>query len=394
MSIHTMEIEINNLINQICNGVTGGELKQLGALFTPTFLDKLSQIIYRDECVKHPNLLINVESELCWIDKAPYAKLCNGTPFDKKVELGDAMFIFDEKIVDAHSKSILNERKKAFILQAKVTEKEAHICNVPIAKYDKSKKDSTYKELELYKQWLNFDIYYASNTSKIEEYNINLINGPSNDPCRFAWYGVAASTKNINSSSNWPCRWMVGKAVLSAPCNKTLGELLSAFYNNHIINGSYIGEYFEGANYFNPDWKKVVHHVLIRSRQLGKPSYFPVHVTTQNRTISSQKNFIASQLIQLFSSFGLNGRIATNDLLKSLSLYPYYPLHHVVSRSLERNIPTRIRRNLIKHIVNILRPLNPITLILNGEYKPRKFPILRVTVQRQEIVKINIDDMT
>ncbi|MCU6678667.1 hypothetical protein [Leclercia tamurae] len=117
MSIHTMEIEINNLINQICNGVTGGELKQLGALFTPTFLDKLSQIIYRDECVKHPNLLINVESELCWIDKAPYAKLCNGTPFDKKVELGDAMFIFDEKIVDAHSKSILNERKPLFYKQ-------------------------------------------------------------------------------------------------------------------------------------------------------------------------------------------------------------------------------------------------------------------------------------
>ncbi|MCL6746868.1 hypothetical protein [Kosakonia sp. R1.Fl] len=393
MNIQTMKIEIDKLINKICRNVVGGELTQLGALFNSCFLDGLSQIIYSGECAKHPSLLISVDAELCWIDKAPYAKLCSGIPFDNKVELGDAMFIFEEKLIVAGSLIVLNERKKAFILQAKITDKEAQICNVPIANYDKrNNKDSTFKEFELYRKWSSFDIYYASNTKKIQEYNVNLINGSSTDPCRFAWYGVAASTRIPNLSSSWPCRWMIGKAVMNTPCNKTLGELLSGFYQNHIIDGSQVGEYFEGASNSNPAWEKVVHHVLVRSKQLGKPSYFPTNATTQNRIVSSHKRFIAPQLIQLFSSFGLNGRIITCKLLNYLLSNSHYPLHYVVSRSLKKSIPPRLLRLLFDDVLDILQPFYPVTLRLNGIHKPRKFPLIRVTVQRQAVENFNIDD--
>lgn len=394
MSIQNMKIDIENLVNRICRGVTGGELRQLGALFTPSFLDELSKIIYSNECIKHPGLVINVYSELCWIDKAPYAKLCKGIPFTNKVELGDAMFIFDEKLLKANSHIILQERKKAFILQAKVIEKEAGICNVPIAKYDQHKKDSTYKEFELYRKWADFDIYYASNTNKIEESNIKLINGSSIDPCRFAWYGVAASTRNPNSSTNWPCRWMVGKAVMNSPCDITIGELLSGFYNNYSISGSQVGEYFEGVNNYNPDWERVVHHVRVRSNQLGKPSYFPANVKTLNRIIFSNKKFIAPQLVQLFSAFGLNGQKITRKLLNYLYLYPHCSLGYLVRKVLRNNLPHRYNRTLLNGVLNILQSPTPIMLRLTGNYKPKKFPIISVTVKRQEVEKFYIDNMS
>ncbi|HDD9797361.1 TPA: hypothetical protein PBR43_004461, partial [Escherichia coli] len=106
----SMQDQFDTLINSICTNVSGGELKQLGALFTQSFLQGLSKIIYENEMNNHPSCDIEVESQLCWIDKAPYAQLCDGIPFDRKVELGDAMFIFDKQFIDNNSQKLISER--------------------------------------------------------------------------------------------------------------------------------------------------------------------------------------------------------------------------------------------------------------------------------------------
>ena len=136
----SMQDQFDTLINSICTNVSGGELKQLGALFTQSFLQGLSKIIYENEMNNHPSCDIEVESQLCWIDKAPYAQLCDGIPFDRKVELGDAIFIFDKQFIDNNSQKLISERKKAFILQAKVTDKDDKNALVPITGYDPIKK--------------------------------------------------------------------------------------------------------------------------------------------------------------------------------------------------------------------------------------------------------------
>ncbi|THB85287.1 hypothetical protein E1N66_05920 [Pantoea allii] len=384
MSGKNMAEEIDDLINKICRNVVGGELTQLGALFTPRFLDELSEIIYKHENLKNPKLIIDVNSQLCWIDKAPYAKLCSGIPFDKKVELGDAMFIFDEKFVNTRSQSVLSERNKAFILQAKITGKETHVCRIPVTTCNASKKNSTYKEFELYSKWSKFDISYASNTTEVEESNVDLMNAPNSDACRFAWYGVAASTRNTNSSPSWPCRWMVGKALMNDPCDKTLGALLSGFYQNNNIAGSQVGEYFNNAHYFNPAWERVIYHVLARSKQLGKPSYFPLSVTTQNRIISSRMSFHAPQLITLLTSFGLDGQCVVGYLFYTLQLNPHLSFSHVAKKILLGMVSPKKFRPLFNGVSDILRLYPPVKTTVIGTYKPRKFPIIRVTVERQE----------
>jgi len=388
-----MAKEIDDLINKMCRNVTGGELTQLGALFTPRFLDELSEIIYKHEKQKNPRLFIDVNSQLCWIDKAPYAKLCSGKPFDKKVELGDAMFIFDEKIIDMQSQSVLSERNKAFILQAKITEKESQVCHVPVTKYDSSKKNSTYKEFELYSKWSKFDISYSSNTTKVEESNVDLTKAPNSDPCRFAWYGVAASTRNANSSPIWPCRWMVGKALMNDPCDKTLGSLLSGFYQNNNVAGSQVGEYFDNARYFNSAWERVVHHVLARSKQLGKPSYFPSSVTTQNRIISSRMCLHAPQLITLLKSFGLNGQSVVKLLFYTMQTNPHLSFSYLVEKILLGMVSSKKFRPLFNGVSDILQLYPPVKTTVIGKYRPRKFPIIRVTVELQEYDEINIANM-
>lgn len=389
MSGQNMKKKIDDLVNNICQNVVGGELTQLGELFTPCFLNELSEIIYENECLKKPELIINVNSQLCWIDKAPYAQLCSRTPFDRKVELGDAMFIFNEQFVNTRLQSVLNEKNKAFILQAKITDNETHTCHVPITTYNVLEKNSTYKEFQLYSQWSKFDISYSSNTKKVEESNVDLMSAPNSDACRFAWYGVAASTRNANSSPGWPCRWMVGKALMNDPCDKTLGELLSGFYQDHIIDGSQVGEYFNNANHSNPAWGKVVYHVLARSQQLGKPSYFPSSVTTQNRLISSKMVFHAPQLITLFTSFGLNGQRLVSSLFYILSLNPHLSFSHVFQHILLGMVSPKNFNHLFNSAIAILNFPPAVTTSVIGSYKPRKFPIVRVTVKRQENEKIN-----
>lgn len=388
-----MKVEIDNLINTICQNVVGGELTQLGALFTPYFLDELSKIVYSNECQQHPELVINVETELCWIDKAPYAQLCNKVPFDRKVELGDAMFIFDEKFVNSHTHNVVNEKMKAFILQAKVTEKETHICEVPVTKYDPVKKNSTYKEFELYNQWLAFNISYSSNTNQVEEQNVDLMKMSNSDTCRFAWYGVAASTRHSGSQSVWDCRWMVGKAVMNDPCDKTLGQLLSSFYQDTLINGSHVGEYFKPDNLSNPAWERVVHHVLTRCQQLGKPSYFPMNVSTQNRIISSQMQFLASHLMPLFVSYGLNGQCFLSEIIHFIADNPNAPLDEILFFELGGLVSKKDILYIYEFVMKITSFNTRIVKSVRGVYKPRKFPVLRVTVKRQEIERVNVPDM-
>lgn len=181
---------------------------------------------------------------------------------------------------------------------------------------------------------------------------------------------------------------------MNSPCDITIGELLSGFYNNYSISGSQVGEYFEGVNNYNPDWERVVHHVRVRSNQLGKPSYFPANVKTLNRIIFSNKKFIAPQLIQLFSVFGLNGQKITRELLNYLYLYPHCSLGYLVRKVLKNNLPHRYNRTLLNGVLNILQSPTPIMLRLNGNYKPKKFPVISVTVKRQGVEKFYIDNMS
>lgn len=374
-----MQDQFDTLINSICTNVSGGELKQLGALFTQSFLQGLSKIIYENELNNHPSCDIEVESQLCWIDKAPYAQLCDGIPFDRKVELGDAMFIFDKQFIDNNSQKLISERKKAFILQAKVTDKDDKNALVPITGYDPIKKNSTFKELELYKQWLPFNISYASNTNRIEEPKVDVIKYRTTDTYRFAWYGVVADKKN-GSHYNWPCRWMVGKSLMGQPCDRTMGELLSGFYQDNNVDGVHVGEYYSGTTDSNAAWGKVVWHVLTRCQQLKMPKVVPQHSILNCRKISHKKSYKNK-----LHTLGLDKKII-NDIASLLIYHPNLPMQLIVYKTICHHLKNKkikpndfICRAAIKAISI---GATPITVNVKGIKKPRSFPIIRIVVKR------------
>lgn len=280
-----MKNEIDKLVNAMCNNVVGGELKQLGALFNVKFLNELRKIIYKNESIRSPSSFIQVDMQLAWIDKAPYAKLKNGIPFNNKVELGDAMFIFNENDI---TNDKIEVSGKAFILQAKVTKNKYQACSVPITTY--SKGNSTYKEYHLYEKWPPFDLSYSTQGSvKASDINLTTYNS---DCIRYAWYGVAQYQQVTPTNTEWRCRWMVGKALKGTACNKTLGDLLNSFFMSIPLDGEQVGEYYCGRQFYNNDWYRIVHHVINCCTGLKMPSIVPNSNSFKNRIISTSELFL------------------------------------------------------------------------------------------------------
>lgn len=279
-----MKNEIDKLVNTMCNNVVGGELKQLGALFNVKFLRELRKIIYRNELKCNVAPFIQVDMQLAWIDKAPYAKLKSGIPFNNKVELGDAMFIFKENNIVSDK---IETSGKAFILQAKVTRNKYQACYVPITTY--SKGNSTYKEYHLYEKWAPFDLFYSTQGSvKASDINLTTYNS---DCVRYAWYGVAQYQQTTPTNTEWRCRWMVGKAIMGTACDKTLGDLLSSFFMSIPLDGEQVGEYYFGHQFYNNDWYRIVHHVINCCTGLKMPSFVPNNNSFKNRIVSVNKLF-------------------------------------------------------------------------------------------------------
>lgn len=306
-----MKNEIDELINRTCNNVVGGELSQLGALFNGTFLRELQKIIFMNELGRSPALIVEVDMQLAWIDKAPYAKLISGHPFTNKVELGDAMFIFEE--IDISTNNTSTSSNKAFILQAKVTKNKYKACSVPITTC--SKNNSTYKEFHLYEKWSPFDLSYSTKGG-VEATNINLTK--HNPDCiRFAWYGVAQYQQTIPTNDEWRCRWMVGKAEMNAVCDRTLGDLLTGFFQSTPLDGAQVGEYYSNSSVVNKDWQRVVHHIINCCKGLKMPSYVPDNTSFRNRIVSANKilSFLRSNnSVNLFGGRWFDLLREVNDL--------------------------------------------------------------------------------
>lgn len=381
----TMKIQIDRLINRVCHNVSGGELVQLGALFNDTFLIQLSSIIYSQKLNRPSTFSVTVDTKLCWIDKAPYAQLRKNSqpiPFSNKVELGDAMFIVNEQFTNNGIINTGSITDKAFILQAKVTKNKNKECNVPIT--TNTGKNSTYKELELYKNWPPFDIYYSTR-GVAEDKNISL---PSPAE-KYAWYAVVQNEQN-DSSSNWPCRWMIGKSRDGAPCNKTLGQLLSSFYEGKTVDGIEVGDHFSGVK-VNLEWKRVVDHVIKCSKKLSMPSYVLSRRNTIGRILRTHRTFSL-----------LNDRVFNKVLGKTgkelffmfAQQYPNLIGYSFLKEEMRKYL---INNGLNADEIEISRMTSIFTHILHyldrvsfneiGTYKPGAFPIVYISVTNH-----NIDD--
>ncbi|MCG5044497.1 hypothetical protein LZP96_10665 [Enterobacteriaceae bacterium 155047] len=380
-----MKNKIDTLINNVCHNVSGGELVQLGALFSDTFLIQLSSIIYSQKLNKPTTFSVTVDTKLCWIDKAPYAQLSNNgqpKPFSNKVELGDAMFIINESFIN---NGIINPSlitDKAFILQAKVTKNKTKACYVPIT--TNTGKNSTYKELELYKNWLPFDIYYSTRGSAKDK-NISLPTPAE----KYAWYGVVQHEQN-HSNSNWPCRWMIGKSRDGTPCNKTLGHLLSSFYEGKTIDGIEVGDHFSGAK-VNPEWKKVVDHVINCSKELKMPKYVLSKKSITGRVLQTQNTFYLFDDPVFNRVLGESGKKMFFMFLRKFpSLIGYPTLKKEMRRYLMNNalnaneLDISRMANIFTHVLHYRDGINFNKI---GNYKPGAFPIVYISVTNH-----NIDD--
>ncbi|HFK5807638.1 TPA: hypothetical protein ACG0L8_002568 [Enterobacter bugandensis] len=381
----TMKNQIDRLINSVCHNVSGGELVQLGALFSDTFLTQLSLIIYSNKINKPTTFSVTVNAKLCWIDKAPYAQLRkNGQPipFSNKVELGDAMFIINESFTNNGKLNMNTTTDKAFILQAKVTKNKNKQCCVPIT--TNTGKNSTYKELELYKNWLPFDIYYSSRGAA-KDINISLPTPAE----KYAWYGVVQNEQN-DSSPDWPCRWMIGKSKDGAPCNKTLGHLLSSFYEDKTIDGIDVGDHFSGAK-VNPEWKRVVDHVIECSKELKMPKYVLNRTNTTGRILKTQSNFSLLDDAVFSRVLGESGKKLFFNLVRQCpNFINHLPLEEELRRYLI-NIGLKINETDISRMANIFAHIlhyrNGVSFDEIGSYKLGAFPIVYISVTNH-----NIDD--
>jgi hypothetical protein len=250
-----MYIDINKLdqlINdQYLNLTTTGELVQLSKLFEPTFLADLLSILKKG-LSNHNSYKQKLEISVCWIDKRPLADFTkqkvidhNGHKITKKVEVGDAAFIFStESCYLKDGKEITqNENSVSLIFQAKRSSKKS-IPNVPIGT-GKSNNVSTAKELALLSKWPVFDLFKASRSKSALHSKLNIAQSGVS-VLSYGWFGACPPGK----VTDWKSRWMCAPANNGQKCSFSLGEVFTALINKNELSNVRVGKEFN----LKTDW--------------------------------------------------------------------------------------------------------------------------------------------
>lgn len=225
------------------------ELHQFASLFDPSYLSKLAQLFFRNDKHNHDGLNSHYYAvEVGWIDKKPlvaYSQTAN-LP---KVELGDALLVYNHLQIDQDGKYIDTVDERAVIIQAKVTGNKALPPKVTVTKGESSR-----KEYVLYSKWPSFML----KRKKTYTTTFNLPHPlQNNEPFPYAFY--LAARKSYNKHPNWRCHWMGAPTKLSERCNISAGDILLS-----LKTGLQIGKYQVGADLkSNREWSRLVKTVLM-----------------------------------------------------------------------------------------------------------------------------------
>jgi hypothetical protein len=235
---------INQLISTLYTKEKYSELRALSKLFSAVFLRKL-ELILNEGCRNEKHFMEKYKIGLGWIDKIPLASFTQKTfdinePLIKgKVELGDFMLVYahEQRFLKNEKPEVQIIQSRALIVQAKLGKMKN--LKTPIGKLNKSKSNSTSKELALLSNWPVFDLYKTSASKDKLLSSLQLKKGESN--AKFSGY----------FNQNWFC----GNPKYLEACNDTLGEVIV-----NVMNGK------EGSNFTlgssGTDWDKLINTLL------------------------------------------------------------------------------------------------------------------------------------
>ncbi|MCB0273064.1 MAG: hypothetical protein KDD46_08620 [Bdellovibrionales bacterium] len=223
------------------------ELNQLAMFFDWNFLSDLKNVLFHNKQISSQKKIKKTQFILSWIDKSPYAKFvnavydANNNIIKQKVELGDAAIVFLDipNLTKGMQKST---KSKALLLQAKIGSSNS-TQRVPI--YSSKNVSSTSKELALYRNWDDFDLYHYSNSKIPQQQNISFPRWNTKHP-PYGWYCVCPRSPN----HQWKSPWMCAPASNGKFFNTTFGKMLVSFFQNNRIYNSSIGDFFQ----HEPNW--------------------------------------------------------------------------------------------------------------------------------------------
>lgn len=290
----TVDMAINKIVRthfrkQAYRTTKSYELHQFASLFNSKYLDKLAKLFFISDSHTSDNLhTYHYIIEVGWIDKKPLAEYANKNSFER-VELGDALILYNNQLIDKSGEYIGLIHERAVIIQAKITKNKVREPKVTV-----TSGDSSNKEYALYSRWPTFSLKQRKNYTR--KFNLPALTH-LNNPFPYAFY--LAARKSYSRHSNWPCHWMGAPSLLSNKCNISAGKLLLALKSGTAVNGYQVGAELNS----NPEWTRLVRLVLMKvglgwtntgwcgcnipTRIRGNYLHF---VNQQHRTLTLKKN--------------------------------------------------------------------------------------------------------
>ncbi|MCA5950648.1 hypothetical protein [Pectobacterium versatile] len=248
----TVNMAINKIVRkhfrkQTYRVTNSYELHQFASLFNTDYLSKLAQLLFRSDSHASDNLYTYYYAvDVGWIDKKPLAEYAAQTSF-KGVELGDALILYNNHLIDRSGKHLCLLNERAVIIQAKITNNKARIPKVTV-----TSGGSSNKEYALYSRWPTFRL--KSNT---KHFNLPTLTH-LNNPYPYTYY--LAARKSYSKHSNWPCHWMGAPSILSNRCNISAGEILLSLKSGVFVNNYQVGAELNS----NKEWARLVRSVLMK----------------------------------------------------------------------------------------------------------------------------------
>jgi hypothetical protein len=246
---------INREINIIANEHfkkqgSSHELHQFASLFNSNYLSNLADIFLKIDKKKTDGLhSLYYGIELGWIDKKPLVEYSQASSL-KQVEVGDALVVYNNYLLDNTGSYINTIDERAVIIQAKVTKNKKKLPSVTVT-HDNSSR----KEYALYSNWPSFRLKKKNGFTPHFNLPHPLV---KNSPSPYAFY--LAARKSYSNDRKWQSHWMGAPSQRYNTCNITVGEILLA-----LKTGRPVGHYHVGADFkSNPQWEKLVRTILIQ----------------------------------------------------------------------------------------------------------------------------------
>lgn len=247
--------KINDLIENLYSDKKYSELKALSKLFSVDFLKDLEAILNKDRR-NEKNFKDRIDVSVGWIDKIPLAsfknqvKDYNGNVIKNKVELGDFLLVHTHSQTFIQDGETINQNfdNRAIIIQAKLSNKRNP--NVPIGKLNKSKVNSTSKELALLSDWPTFNLFKTSGSKTEILSDINLDKTKSNR--KFSGY--------------YKKHWDLGNPKHNQICDETMGGLITKMIDKKE------GQVFK-KNDTKDDWSRLINKIIELCGEYKLPGY-------------------------------------------------------------------------------------------------------------------------